>query len=290
MQQLGEELARTFSYECPDKRCGVAVYPSFPDKKKPGRIKAPRPYFSARAESHKEFCRRDDPSALEEHSREVRETELVSPEFEALLADYPEAFDESEHRGARGETQRERGTDDSPPREGEGGRKRRSSGEGGAQERQSIRGSRHLKKFVRVYESFPALREHLPIRIRYCPGRTYKEAFLSVAEGVDERGVAAARHIFFGGYQRHVVRLSGTAVYFRVPEVNGKPFGIWIPNGLVPERLMEVITGRLRRAIGEPEAATVYALGRFKLFGDWKYSFTISKLGHLWISFPDDYT
>jgi hypothetical protein len=105
-----------------------------------------------------------------------------------------------------------------------------------------------------------------------------------------EKDVAAARHIFFAGYQRHVVSASGTAVYFRVPEVNGKPFGIWLPNGLEPTRLVDEIRGRLKRAKSEPGAATVYALGRFKLFGDWKYSFTITKLGHLWISFPDDYT
>jgi hypothetical protein len=85
MQQIGEVEARTYIYACPDEDCRIRVYPAFPRETKSGRIKAQRPYFSAKSESHVEGCRRDGVLILDDKIRERLRTEVVTPGVEALL-------------------------------------------------------------------------------------------------------------------------------------------------------------------------------------------------------------
>jgi hypothetical protein len=300
MQQKGEE-ARSYEYECPDDYCRVKVYPTFPEREKSGRKEAHRPYFSARGKSHENFCQRDSVYALmDKLTTRVRRMKLL-PEAEALLARYPQRFDESPHTDRLEKNDNASVSEASPIKEN-GETKCSNSDQASTFQRESTRGSRFLEEFVKVYEAFPKLRRQLPIRIRFCPAKTYEEAFMDVTDAVDEQGIAGARHIYFGSYQRKVEYPGGTAVYLEGSSGDGKPLGIWIPVGVGSrtQQIKDTIFERLEKTQNEPtdnRTSKIYAIGTFEAFYSvsesdqqevWKYSLNVTHLNQLWISFPDD--
>jgi hypothetical protein len=287
MQELGEEVARSYSYQCPDDDCRVSVFPSFPQKREPGRIKAPRPYFSARGESHREFCQQDGMFVLADKVRRRPPIRTLTPKAEALLADYPMRFDESEHKLKGGDSD-DGGTlgGVSPTVIRAGGV--RSSGEDSPETRVSVRSSRHVREFVRVYEGIPEARPHLPIKISGCPAYTYAQAFRHISKAVAARD-REVRRIYWGDYSRHKTTKSGTAIYFKGKSDDNLPLGIWVPSEIGTRNFTQEIMRRLDRASHEP-GAKIYVLGRFEPWDEpvWKYSVPLDKLNYLWISFPDD--
>jgi hypothetical protein len=287
MQELGEKVARDYTYECPDNDCRVTVYPSFPQRIKPGRIKAPRPYFSARSKSHEEICQGDHPFVLDKEIRRQLQTRTFTPKAEALLANYPIKFNESEHKERRETSEAGDALGDvSLPTTSAGGGVR-GSGERSERTRVSVRSSSHVSQFVRVYEGVPEERSHIPIKIEGCPAKTYAEAFLHVSKAVDAHGAVALRHIYWGNYDQQRPRKTGTVIYFKGTSGNGKPLTVWVPYGISKYTFTEEIMKRLDRASRDLNAK-IYVLGRFKFWEGWKYTIDLTTLNHLWVSYPDD--
>jgi hypothetical protein len=292
MKILGKGKARQYDYECPNESCKVRVFPAFPEPHKSGRHKAPRPYFSARKESHIEGCHRDRNVVMEDVRPPRIIMEIDSPEAEALLARYPTRFDESGYvtRTSRRSTPvSDADVGGLEPLIIEG----RSTGEPSEKERLSKRGSRHVRKFVEVYELYRDLCPALPIEIEDCPADNFEGAFLEAVVGVDARGEPGPRHIYYGKYGGHSIHKKGIAIYFRGNAVDGKRLSVWMRFGLGPARLQVELVNRLKRAAREGvvnSTATVYALGLFHPWQDWKYTITLTQLGQFWVSFPGDYS
>jgi hypothetical protein len=283
MQALGEETARSFSYKCIDRRCGVSIRPIFPKEVRLNAKEAHRPHFRATPKKHAEFCTRDAAiSQIEESKADLGQGEKPSYEIVERL-NYPVRL--RKPRTTEREVER-------PAPEEKPDCLRRRGGQatlppGDKQTHFSQSTSSHVRDFAEAFESFPKHHDEMVIDIDFCPARTYAETFLEATEAVNFRGLVKPFHIYRGSYLTHKEHDSGIAILFEGKSGNGKKLGVWIRKELADNALAEEIRNRLRRA-KEGRHATIYVLGRFKSHSTWKYTIEIEDIGELWISFPAD--
>ena len=126
----------------------------------------------------------------------------------------------------------------------------------------------------------------MKIDIPGCIARNYADAFVAADKGVDERGIVKGYYIYKGPYGGHHSYFSGgLLITFNSTSGDGRKLGVWIKPRLEPDASRQEIREMLKRA-DRDKNATVYALGRFRLFDEKKYSIDLEAFGDLWITFP----
>lgn len=286
MLELGEDVTRDNDYRCPGDNCGVPLFPAIPEREKEGRVFAPRPYFRAgQSHPHVPGCLGDGAVRVDEVGVPTDRSKIVTPTSDAVLADYPVRFNERRRSSNGGEVTDTVGGDGTPTTRGG-----RTGGESGGGTRPSERSTSQLSELVRIYEAFPADLSQLPLRIQECPARNFAEAFRSVRQAVDREGRPAARHIYYGSYDRHRdYNNSGSiCIFFTEQAVDRgrKPFSVWIEAGLGPESVKQNLLARLEQAQAGAEAV-VYVLGSFHLHQGYKYTVEIPGLNYVYVSLSE---
>lgn len=281
MLELGEDETRNSDYICPDENCGVPVFPAIPEKEKPGRIFAPRPYFRAgKAHPHIPGCLGDSGVQVEETKTPTDKKKIVKTTSDAVLSDHPVRFDERrpsvDGDGGNG------GVGDGGPPTTRGGR---GSGEGGGRQHTSKRSTRQVCELVRAYEAtLHAEHAGMSLSIQKCPARNFEEAFRSVRQAIDRQGRPFARRIYYGRYDRHTEYHSDDiAIFFAERAADRKPFSVWVKAELGPATVRQNLLERLRQARDGTEAV-VYVLGEFHPHQGYKYTVEIPGLNYVCVS------
>lgn len=285
MLALGEDETRGSEYRCPSGNCGVPIFPAIPEREKEGRVFAPRPYFRAgQSNPHLPGCLGDGAVQADDAGVLTIKTRTVTTISDATLADQPVRFNERRQSGTDAGGESVTGDDGAPTTRGG-----RSDGKSGGQSHISERSTGQVGELARVYEAFPNERAHLRIKIQGCPAKTYAEAFWPVEWAVMRRSRPAARHVFYGRYGSHVEFPSGISILFEEMAPDGKRLGIWIDNALEPGSVRQDLIGRLHLAQGQGDSgATVYVLGVFQSWQNYKYTVEVAGLNYVYISLSND--
>lgn len=281
MQNHGENLARSYSYRCPDKRCAVLMCPAFPQKEKHGRKKNPRPYFRASRDSHKEGCQGDG-AGIRAGTASRSESKPTTSDVVGRQIDYPTRFVERKRLPLQTIAHVGNNTNSNSSEEDETGRAQH--GKDFLVRGESQTG--HIRKLVEKFETSGVNLGRVKLQgIPNCPGRTYATVFKPAAYGVTEDGHPIPhQYIYYGRCGIYTKYKSGYWIAFAETSKNGKPLGVWLSSDLGPETMRDSFLDRL--AHGRAEVAMLYALGIFsQKFSGSKYSIELAGINRIWISY-----
>lgn len=278
LQELEQELVRSFCYRCLDNNCAVAMRPVFPRKRRKRGKEAHSPHFRAQPKNHINGCQA---SKRKEVISDTTADKGKNKIFDVVeRADYPIRFTKTVRKKKPSEA-----VETFEPESADG--KGDASITKAPTRRESKPQSNNIRRFIEAFEKFPNDRHQMEIILPGCPARNYSGAFFYLGEAEKQRLDRLASYIFWGEYISHSVHPSGTSVLFGTVSVNNLKVGVWIPGDLNSDPLWEIIFARLEKAASQRNA-TVYIFGRFVNHQNWKYSIELKDLYDFWISFPED--
>lgn len=266
-------------YKCPDAVCNAPVFPVYPARLKPERIKSPHPYFRAGHKiPHNEKCK----FYLEEEvkPKPFPERKPVKNNFNGEMGETPVVFNRNRKRIK--ETLIVSGNSETVTTAVSAGR---NLGEHKNRTNKSIPSSQILERFVEVYERTEHL-EKLPIYIAGCRAKNYAEAFISAKYGI-KSGKSAGLYIYKSFYKSHKEFKTGTVLTLTDKADDGLPLQVWISKNInKPLAYYEMITDGLIKA-QESKTGRVYVCGEF-VFSDKgikHYSVELEDIEDVYISF-----
>ena len=283
VQKLGEDVARSFEYKCPDENCEAVMRPVFPAYSKENADEAHSSHFRRKINSHhRPDCKKDGIQKKPEGISTPDSKNAPKYKFVKRLP-YVVRFSETERV-------KQKVADVQSPENDETSNLEKQKKARLKTRRSTIHNSEpstsHIRDIVESFEN-PVLPLHeMKIKIDRCPAGNYADAFFNVNELETQMPTELPRYVYYGKYIGHNVYPTGTAVLFGLDYYKSKRIGVWIPSELGPRPLSNEIISRFKRAA--EDNATIYVLGRFESSRTWKFSIEVKALSTIWITLPND--
>lgn len=212
--------AKVNSYRCANERCGVNVVAVIPDINKPGRIKSPCAYFSAKPKSHIKGCSRQPVESEPKGTPPDKQPEFNSARIEAptIWVDPNKAL---QTKGTDGQKEDSSNTGDGTTKSSD------SSGLGG----RSASRSQLVERFATAWRSMSIHeRRNTPLSANWNSGGSYYSAFLPLRyyPKIDltnrrERIVVGTLASIYKGESGYILTLEET-------DASGLELKFWIQN------------------------------------------------------------
>lgn len=277
-----KDAARNCSFICVDARCHTPVRPSFPEPKKLGRRKSPKPYFSAhRPHIHSALCQGISADDLEAAARQQSpEGQLGSDTRQTI----PSRFQEKppKKRVEASISDGSAGYDDT----GQG--RKSPAGLTTGPDRRGVSTITTVRTLVHHWRSGWPQSQEADLKIEGCPGRTYGQC-IQLMPIADADLVERAEHRFvYHGRIQSIERYGSKGVLVTAGDEhvdgngdNGTTQRIWID-------LNEDVINRAKEALAalqqKQAPTTIYALGIFVRDvkrGGWQM--VVSKAANFWV-------